>query len=123
MVRERHRPPWLTFSNSVTRMIHVLATIQVTPGSRQAFLDAFHQLVPQVHEEAGCLKYQPAIDLDSGLPLQPAIRDDVVTVVEEWEDLEALKAHLQAPHMAAYREKVKDLVVSTTVHILEPATE
>jgi quinol monooxygenase YgiN len=42
-------------------------------------------------------------------------------VVEKWADLDALKAHAAAPHMAAYAAKTKDLLASRAVHILTPA--
>ena len=35
--------------------------------------------------------------------------------------LAALKAHLVAPHMVAYRPKVKEFVLSSKLQILEPA--
>ena len=102
-------------------MIHVLATIQLHPGRRAAFLVEFHQLVPLVRAEQGCLEYGPAVDVASGVPAQPAVRDDVVVVVEKWHDLPALLAHLAAPHMQAYRGKVKDLVAAVELRILQPA--
>jgi quinol monooxygenase YgiN len=52
--------------------------------------------------------------------VQPPLRDDVVTVVEKWEDIPSLEAHLVAPHMLGYRVKVKDLVRSTQVLVLQP---
>jgi quinol monooxygenase YgiN len=42
-------------------------------------------------------------------------------VIEKWADLNALKAHLQAPHMTAFRECVKDLVGGVHLQILRPA--
>jgi quinol monooxygenase YgiN len=42
-------------------------------------------------------------------------------VVEKWRDLAALEAHLAAAHMTAYRGRVKDLVVQTTLQVLAPA--
>jgi len=51
---------------------------------------------------------------------QQPVRDNVVVVVEQWESLEALNDHLVAPHMAEYRTSVKDLVVSTSLRVLEP---
>ena len=53
--------------------------------------------------------------------MQPALREDVSVIVEKWESLDALKAHSQAPHMADYRVRVKDLVESMTLQILAPA--
>ena len=102
-------------------MIHVIATIQVHPGQRAAFLKEFHQLVPLVRAEQGCLEYGPTIDVASGIAAQPPVRNDVVVVVEKWESLPALEAHLAAPHMLAYREKVKDLVTSVELRVLAPA--
>lgn len=102
-------------------MIHVIATIEVRPGRRDAFLGEFRNLVPLVLAEEGCIEYGPAVDVASGLTAQPAVRDDVATVVEKWESLDHLKAHLSAPHMIDYRGRVKDLVVTTTLAVLAPA--
>ena len=42
-------------------------------------------------------------------------------VVEKWESLDALNAHLVAPHMGSYREQVKDLVTGMNLQVLQPA--
>jgi quinol monooxygenase YgiN len=101
-------------------MIHVIASIELKPGTRDAFLAEFHKLVPLVHAEDGCLEYGPTIDIPSGLSAQLPIREEMVTVVEKWESLDHLKAHLTAPHMAPYRTAVKDLVVATKLAVLGP---
>jgi quinol monooxygenase YgiN len=102
-------------------MIHVIATIELAEGKREAFLEEFRKLVPLVRAEAGCLEYGPTIDVPAGFSAQGPPRENVVTVVEKWESLEALKAHLAAPHVAAYRPRVKELVVKSTLHVLAPA--
>jgi len=102
-------------------MIHVIATIELAPGQRDAFLTEFRKLVPLVHAENGCLEYGPTIDVNSGLSAQGPPRDNIVTIIEKWADLEALKAHVAAPHMADYRQRVKGLVVSTRLQVLQPA--
>lgn len=102
-------------------MIHVIATIELHPGKRAAFLQEFHGLVPLVHAENGCYEYGPTIDMQTSIPAQGAARENVVTVVEKWADLPALEAHLQAPHMLDYRAKVKDYVASVKLHVLQPA--
>ncbi|MCI0333246.1 MAG: antibiotic biosynthesis monooxygenase [Planctomycetes bacterium] len=101
-------------------MIHVIATIHTAPGRRDDFLIAFGELVPDVRAEAGCIEYGPAIDLATAVSNEPA-REDVVTVIEKWESDEALVAHLQAPHMLRYRDRVKDIVVGVEIRVLEPA--
>jgi quinol monooxygenase YgiN len=102
-------------------VIHVIATIELAEGKRDAFLAEFRKIVPLVRAEAGCLEYGAAIDLPTGIPVQIPTRDNVVTIVERWESVEALRAHLQAPHMVTYRPKVKDFVVGTKLQVLQPA--
>jgi quinol monooxygenase YgiN len=101
-------------------MIHVLATIELNDGTREAFLGEFRRIVPLVRAEAGCIEYGGAVDCDSGLAVQGKQRDNVVLVIEKWESLEHLHAHLQAPHMVAYRGKIKDYVERVSLQVLEP---
>ena len=102
-------------------MIVVLATIELHPGKRNDFLAEFHKIVEPVRAEQGCIEYFPATDHPTNLPAQAPARDNVVVVVEKWESIEALEAHLIAPHMMSYRPKVKDFVKSVSLQILNPA--
>ena len=102
-------------------MIHVIATIQVAPGAREAFLEQFRAVMPHVLAEPGCLEYGPAVDIATPLAIQEAVRDDVVVVIEKWDSVEALVAHTRTPHMADYRTRVKDFVVGVTLQVLAPA--
>lgn len=100
-------------------MIHVIATIEVRHGARDALLHEFHRLVPTVRDEDGCIEYGPAVDLSASVSEPP--RANVVTVVEKWSSVAALEAHLEAPHMSRFRETVKDMVVGVRIQVLEPA--
>lgn len=102
-------------------MIHVIATIQVAPGTRDAFLEQFRAVMPHVLAEDGCVEYAPAVDVPTPLAIQEPVRDDVVVVVEKWDSVEALLAHTKAPHMADYRTRVKDYVVGVALQVLRPA--
>jgi quinol monooxygenase YgiN len=102
-------------------MIHVIATIETKPGMREDFLAAFAELVPDVQAEQGCIEYGPAIDLATSIGEQPSPRDNVVTVIEKWQSVEALQKHLEAPHMTRYRRTVKDIVLGVSIRVLEPA--
>jgi quinol monooxygenase YgiN len=101
-------------------MIFVVATIDLRPGTRAAFLAEFHKLVPLVRAEAGCIEYGPAVDVATGIAAQPAVREDTVVVLEKWADLPALNVHLTAPHMADYRTRVKDYVAGVRLEVLQP---
>jgi len=99
-------------------MICVVATIEVVEGRREDFLAEFHKVVPKVLAEAGCLEYAPMVDVPTGIGLQSPARPQVVTIIEKWESIEALEAHLIAPHMIEYRKAVKDLVKGASLRIL-----
>jgi quinol monooxygenase YgiN len=101
-------------------MIQVIATIELKPDCLDEFLAILHENVPKVKAEEGCLAYEPSVDVDSGLPVQGEIRQNTVTLVEAWVNLEALHAHLKAPHMADYREAVKDYVQDVRLQVLQP---
>ena len=102
-------------------MIHVIATIELSPGRGEDFLAEFRRLVPQVLAEDGCIEYGPAVDAATGIVAQAPARPDVVTVNEKWASVDHLKRQLDVPHMRGYRERVVDLVTGVTLAILEPA--
>ena len=56
------------------------------------------------------------INLDTG-------RENVVVIVERWESLSHLEAHLVAPHMMEYRPKVREFISRVGLQILEPVVE
>jgi quinol monooxygenase YgiN len=56
----------------------------------------------------------------TGIAAQVPLREDVVIILEKWDSLDALRAHLQAPHMREYRGRVKDLVARVQLQVLEP---
>ena len=102
-------------------MIHVLATLDLAPGTREAFLAEFRKIIADVRAETGCIEYGPAVDANSDVPNHYRLGPDRVMVIEKWESVEALKAHSTAPHMLAYRARVKDYVKGMELRLLAPA--
>ena len=101
-------------------MINVLASLNIKEGRQSDFLAIFKANIPNVLQEKGCIEYVPTIDVPTALPPQ-ALNKNVVTIIEKWDCLEDLLAHLSAPHMLAYSEKVKDMVESKSLKILREA--
>lgn len=101
-------------------MLHVVAMITTKPGQREAVLAAFQANVPAVRAEVGCLQYEPAVDVGDGFNDLARIGPDSFMVLEKWESRAALEAHAASTHMAAYAARVKDLVVSRSVYVLDP---
>jgi quinol monooxygenase YgiN len=100
-------------------MIHVVATLELHAGKRKEFLSVFHAFAAEVCKENGCIEYGIAADVASGIPVQPPLRENAVVILEKWADLQALKTHLAAPGMKAYREQTKDLVAGRDLRILQ----
>ncbi len=101
-------------------MIHVIATIQLAPGTREAFLDEFLRLTPLVRAESGCIEYGATVDEPTSHHAQELVGENAVVVVEKWADVSALTAHLQAPHMADYRVRVKNFIQGVKLRVLRP---
>ena len=102
-------------------MIHVIATVELNPGTRDKFLAEFRKLIADVKAEAGCIEYAPTIDAETDIAIQYKLGADRVVVVEKWDTVAALKAHGVAPHMQAYRARVKDYVKGMELRVLSPA--
>ncbi len=101
-------------------MIIVIASVHVSTSRLTDFLDIFKDTLLEVRKERGCIEYFPTVDINSELTSQ-ILEENVVTLIEKWEDMEALRVHLGSPHMLAYREKVKDIVESVHLKILKEA--
>ena len=102
-------------------MIHVIATVRLKPGCRDRYLEILKSNVANVKAEAGCLVYEPTVDMETDIEIHEKAGDHAVTIVEAWESVEALKEHFQAAHMQSYREKAKDLFDSVSIRVLQPA--
>jgi len=102
-------------------MIHVIATIELKPDCRDAYLDILRGNVAAVKAEKGCLEYAPTIDAETDIPVQEKGGENVVTIIECWEDLAALKRHFKEPHMITYRDRTKALVHKVSIRVLQPA--
>ncbi|SFT85326.1 Quinol monooxygenase YgiN [Kosakonia arachidis] len=101
-------------------MLTVIAEIRTRPGQhhRQAVLDQFAKIVPVVLQEEGCHGYEPLVDHAAGVSYQ-ATAPDSITMVERWESVAHLEAHLQTAHMKAWSEAVKGDVLETHIRILQ----
>ena len=103
-------------------MIYVLAIISAVRGKRQELLDEVLRNTPAVLNEEGCVEYRAVVDAADPAKGWASFGPDVLVIVEKWSSLAALNAHSVAPHMVAYAARVKGLVASRAIHVLEPVT-
>lgn len=101
-------------------MLIVIADIQIRSGvqHRENVLNAFREITPVVLQEDGCYGYELLVDHESGMDYQTKIPDSI-TMLEHWESIEHLNAHLQTPHMKAYKQHVKDDVLDVKIRIMQ----
>ncbi len=100
-------------------MIYVVAESLLKPGCREEFIQIAKANIPTVRAEKGCISYDLNSDCTEGPAAQNAA-ENRLTFVECWESIEALKAHLAAPHMKAFMEKVRPLRESSTLKVVTP---
>lgn len=100
-------------------MIHVIAVITTKPDKRSLVLEAFHDNIPAVLAETGCIEYQPVIDAENAIAAQDSIGEDTFVVIEKWNTMADLEAHSKSAHMAAYAKKVGGYISDRKVHVLQ----
>ncbi len=101
-------------------MLTIIAEIRIQSGGqhRQNVLDAFQEIIPTALAEEGCHGYEPLIYHKSNASFQTQ-EPDTIVMLEKWESVAPVEAHLATPHMQAHHEAVKDDVVDVKIRILE----
>jgi quinol monooxygenase YgiN len=102
-------------------MVHVVAEIELKPGAREEYLKLFKAHVVKVRAEKGCAAYAPTVDMTGAPMTGHPPRDNVVTILEQWQTLADLQAHAQAPHQLAFRKQVGALMLKGLVEVLQEA--
>jgi quinol monooxygenase YgiN len=107
-------------SGMESKMIRVVVFVTAKPGHREELLTALRANLPAVRAEQGCIEYGPVVDAEGYGPPASPIGADSIVILESWESAEALRAHMVAPHMAAYAAKTRPLIATRTIHVLTP---
>ena len=87
-------------------MIYVVATSQVKPESRDAFIKGAKECITATRKEKGCISYEGHVSVNN---------PNLYVVVERWETRDDLTAHSKAPHMKVWREYSSQMKTAPTV--------
>ena len=79
-------------------MIVIHVKISTEPGTVDALKGAVAAVEKATRAETGCINYVFASSISD---------PNTIHITEEWHDAEALKAHLQAPHLAALQAAMR----------------
>lgn len=91
------------------KTLTVIAIMKAQPGKESALKQELLALVAPTRKESGCINYDLHQDLET-----PA----KFVFHENWTDRAHLDAHLNTPHLQAFRSKAKDLLAEPPQMIL-----
>jgi quinol monooxygenase YgiN len=81
-------------------MIVVVANLKVAEGKGNDVIEAFKKVVPKIRQDPGTVAYNI---------LQAADNPDKITVLEKYENREALQYHGQTEHFREFGRGTRDL--------------
>jgi quinol monooxygenase YgiN len=82
-------------------MIKVVAKNYIQEEKMEEIMKLYKELVEKTVKEPGCIKYELYQDLND---------TRIVTMIEEWESIEALAEHEKSEHFTRIFPLLKDLV-------------
>ena len=93
-------------------MIYVVATTEVKPEHRDAYIKGARECIAETRKETGCIHY----DLHASIS-----NPNLLVFVEQWEDAEALVPHRGQEHMKTFgRVAVKCFTAPPKVEVITP---
>ena len=90
-------------------MIVVTSTFKSVPGKRSEILELSRPCIEATRKEKGCIRYELFMSSEDDVTLQ---------FIEEWTDLDSLRAHMKSPHLAVFKER-REGKVDTTGAVLK----
>jgi quinol monooxygenase YgiN len=92
-------------------MIYVIANLKAHPGKAADVLAAAQPLIAETRAEEGCITYE--------LYQKPG-EPETLVFVENWSSREALQAHFETAHIAAFGKVIAELVAESRVEVVHP---
>ena len=99
--------------------VYVLCRFDLQPGKKEAYAEAVRTITDAVRRDKGCRFYSLVGDAETDMTNPMKFGPDVLWMVECWDSVDALKAHLQAPHMKKFAPSARPLRKSGTFHVLK----
>jgi quinol monooxygenase YgiN len=102
--------------------VYVLCRFDLKPDADIAdYIAKTRAVVPAVRAENGCRMYTLLEDAETSWEKPMRFGERTLWMIEKWDSIDALKAHLEAPHMKAFGPTVRGMRASGTFHVLQEA--
>jgi quinol monooxygenase YgiN len=82
-------------------MIIVTATITAKPGERDNMIIKSQNLIESTRLESGCISYNLYKSTEG---------DDILLMLEQWENIEVLETHMQTVHFKAFGAAIENIL-------------
>ncbi|WP_313339464.1 putative quinol monooxygenase [Sedimentibacter sp.] len=91
-------------------MIKVVAKGTYFDGKAEEVIELFKELVSETRKEKGCISYSLFRDVKNA---------SILTMIEEWENREALDAHMKTEHFMRIVPIISKLRIDSELNIYE----
>ena len=100
--------------------VFVLCRFDLKPDAdRKAYVGRTLDIVPTVRDEKGCRAYTLLEDAKTDWDAPQRFGERTLWMLERWDSIDALRAHLQTPHMREFGPTVRDMREKGTFHVLQ----
>ena len=100
--------------------VYVLCRFDLKPDADIAdYTGRTLAVVPTVRAEDGCRMYTLLKDAKTDWDKPMRFGERTMWMLEKWDSVDALKAHLDTPHMKAFGPTVRPMRTASTFHVLE----
>ena len=100
--------------------VYVLCRFDLKPDADVSdYVSKTLAVVPTVRAENGCQMYTLLKDAETDWDKPQRFGERTLWMIEKWDSIEALKAHIDAPHMKAFGPTVRGMRSSGTFHVLQ----
>lgn len=89
-------------------MISVVAKNIVKDNKIEEFKSLAEELIKETLKEKGCIEYSIYEDSE---------KNNILTFIEKWEDMEVLKAHFETPHFKKIVPQFEELTEGGDINI------
>ena len=110
----------LKAANDQDSGVYVLCRFDLKPDADIAdYAAKTLAVVPTVRAEDGCRMYTLLKDAATDWDKPKRFGERTMWMLEKWDSIDALKAHLDTPHMKAFGPTVRPMRTASTFHVLE----
>jgi len=100
--------------------VWVLCRFDLKPeADKAAYVEKTRAILEAVRAEKGCCDYRLLGDAQTDWEKPMRFGERTLWMLEKWESVEALKAHLETPHMKAFGPIVRPMRSASTFHVLQ----